>query len=81
MLPAAANPVSGSLSPKGQTSLTLDQWLGATSPGTDREKGSPPKRHEGGGVGGGGLHHLIAKDDSTYHRYNFCGKRQLNEAI
>ena len=53
MLPAAANPVSGSLFPKGQTSLTLDQWLGATSTGTDREKGSPPKRHEGGAAGGG----------------------------
>lgn len=59
-------------SQKGQSSLTLDQWLGATSACSNREKGSPPKRQEGGG--GEGLRHSIAKDDSTYHRYNFCGK-------
>lgn len=49
MLPAAANPLSGSHSPKGQTSLTLGQWLGATSACSKKEKGSPPKRQEGGG--------------------------------
>lgn len=48
MLLAAANPVSGSHSPKGQTRLTLGQWLGATSTCSNREKGSPPKRQEGG---------------------------------
>lgn len=31
-------------------------------------------RRGGGGVCVGRVNHLLAKDDSTYHRYKLCGK-------
>lgn len=58
--------------PNGQTSLALDQRFMATFTCSNRENGSPPKRQEGG-LRGEGRCHLIAKDDSTYHRYKFSG--------